>query len=209
MKHRALPTALLALAVIQASTAAIPATPDTTLSVAGSIEPGSCTFVGQLDFQFDDISATEFQHGEPTLLRGKSGLAFLECDRATAVGFRANDLRIGSAYDSRHFGLGHAKNGAPIGHYVLEMQKNLLGHTESTDHGAHWSTSTTTPHPFDPGNSGQLVAFTSSPGMTEPAKLKQMDIQIMAYLYGAPAETLDFSHALTMEGEASIVLFYL
>jgi len=183
---------------------------DTTdLSIRGNIAPAACDVQGDLSFNFDVIPSTFLKVGEETYTDSISRKVSVNCSGAVRFAFKAIDNQRSTAYGDKDFGLGLTEKGAKIGRYTLLLNSGPVGSTVSTDGGVNWSTASLIfknlqPEPL------YLVGYTPSTGGTDgPDWFVRLDLDLEAVAWFAPAETLDLTDNLQLQGEASIELVYL
>lgn len=206
------PLAALALFLTIAHQGSAVAASSVELIVKGLITPSACTPTLSANGIVDHgkISAKDLNQGTPTDLPAVTLQMNVNCDAQTLFGLNGNDNRASSAIVATGYGLGLINNTQKIGTYHLELvnpvadnvavtplESNNGGQTWSAIDGEYWY-------------SGKLAGFGGVSGdryVPVPIQDLTTDLAVMTQI--APAQDLNLSNEVSLDGSATIEVKYL
>lgn len=192
---------------------------DAELKVTGTITPASCTpaFSGGGVIDYGTMPASTLSSAAQTTLPDKTSTLTITCDAPVKYGVTVLDNRAASAVStlntiagygaSNKFGLGTA-GGVNIGTYSLQLTSptpdtgatNILN---STDSGATWTASN------GAVANNAMIGFGDSATATTATGHKTMSIGVRVVAAIVPANTLNFSSAVKIDGSTTFTVSYL
>lgn len=210
--------ALFATAVAAACLAAasfVQAAEQATLTVTGTLQPGSCTVsFTNPTLDYGMLRAADLSASAATHLPAKSVAYSLVCESDMAVSTSWIDDRQGTAYGTRpeHFGLGKVSE-QPIGDYQLVHDEGNTSADGSavkllvSEDGISWQPGSAAAFTVTPGG-GQQFSYTGHGG-TKPQAFAQYAGQLTVNARIAPTQTLDMSGVINLDGAATLSVHYL
>lgn len=194
------------------------------MSVTAKVLPSSCNVIiaNGGTFNYGDILSSSLANSGETIVADTSKTTDLSvlCSSSTRVAIKMTDNRAGTAVGSdvlpfprNQFGLGHDAAGNKVGTSYLYMSylrcdQYNCSFEQSTDNGLTWRS--------DPDGyydmshvPGHLVSFHYNAGVGYPSAVSRVEAQLHNYIVIAPKSDLDLSHAVHVDGSATLELVYL
>ena len=206
-------------ATLLISTTGALAAPTADLTVNGIITPVACTpFLsnnGVVDY--GTLSRHDLNVDKRTQLRDESLDLNISCTAHARFALLMHDNREGSAITDSHiyYGLKFDRSGNKIGLYSLNFDPASttvdalpqVYRTDSTTGGLAWSTSRSNPIAI---GARSYLGFTDVEGSTAgPVAIQHLSSRVTLITIIAPTSTLDLSHDVTLDGSATLEVFYL
>lgn len=211
---------LLALAGISISTTPQAAVKGNTLdiSVTGTITPSSCSalLAGGNEIDLGTIESSLLEKDQINDLPVKTVNLSIVCDAPTKVALLTTDNRASTAAARRngifYMGLGDDSKGNHIGGWAASIANEsvtLSGHEGaqglmSADNGVSWIKASAGAF-ID--NSQKFYSW-SDDGIA-PSAFKNLQAELTILSFVAPTSELDLTEAISLDGSASVQLYYL
>lgn len=199
---------LLAIALMAGAGNAV-AVSSVDLSVKGSITPSACTPVlsngGNIDH--GKISAKDLKPTLPTTVRVSLLSMEVTCDATTLFAMRPIDNRAATSPSIYNFGLGLINDNQKLGWFWMTLENPVAddipvrlitswdGSTWSTDN-AFWYASL-------------WAGFAAADDVTQPIAIQKLTAQIRVRTTINPANSLDLSNEVPIDGSATVEVKYL
>jgi len=187
----------------------------TDLTVTGLITPVSCTpsLANGGIVDYGKISAKDLYQNRHTRLEDKSIQLTVSCNAASQFAIRTLDNREDTSSlpgGTQDFGLGLINGDEKLGNYSLEFKNPVadvaLKTLWSSDEGHTWKI-------FPEGEllvrSFWYAFGNTNGGVSAPAFLQQVTVDMAVYTQIAPANTLNLTNEVRLDGSATLQIEYL
>lgn len=200
--------ALSTLALIGMTPHAVAAS-STDLTVTGSITPSACTpsLTENGNIDYGKISARDLNPTTSTNLEPRTIFLNVNCEAATRFALQGHDNRLGSSNQATSFGLGKINGDQNLGRFVLAMASAVADGVgvqaiKSQDGQTGW-----VGHLF--WNPGYYVSVADRADLTTPIPVKDMEMELLISASISPANDLDLTHEVNLDGSATLEMKYL
>lgn len=208
------------LALFGASTATHAAIKGNTLdlSLSGTITPSSCEamIAGGNEIELGTIESSLLEKETVNELPTKTASLSIICDAPTKVALLTTDNRAGTVASKRdgtaYMGLGKDGKGNSIGGWAVAIDSDsvsLSGNEGakaliSADNGSSWTVASAGAF-IDSSNN----MYSWSDDGNAPTAFKSLHADLTILSFVAPTSELDLTQPITLDGSASVQLFYL
>ncbi|MCL6703638.1 DUF1120 domain-containing protein [Pseudomonas sp. T1.Ur] len=181
------------------------------LTVTGLIVPSACTPSlsngGVVDH--GKISAQDLNQDNDTLLPDHKMTLTVVCDGTILVALNAIDNRAGSSNNhvDAGFGLGLINGTQKLGHFYLVARRTIADGVEarpiiSMDGGNSWIK-------YGDWNPTHYLSVAAMDDPSQPLPVKEFTSELDVWTYIAPANGLDLSDEVSIDGSATLEVKYL
>nr|WP_314528593.1 DUF1120 domain-containing protein [uncultured Pseudomonas sp.] len=199
----------LLLAAILASSGNTMAASTVDLVVKGLITPSACTPTlsnsGVIDH--GKISAKDLKPTLPTTLGVRPLTMEVSCDAATLFALRGIDNRAGTSNSIYNFGLGLINGTQKLGWFWMTLEKPIADDIPvrliTSWDGTTWSTDNVFWHV------GLWAGFATVDDLAQPIAIKKLAAQIRVRTVVSPANNLELSNEVPIDGSATMEVKYL
>lgn len=205
---RAFPNTLLTALLLTATGTAVAAS-SVDLAVKGVITPSACTPTlsngGVIDH--GKISAKDLKPTLPTTL-GQTLLTMeVTCDAATLFALRGIDNRAATSNSVYNYGLGLVNDTQKLGWFWMSFEKPIADDIPvrliTSWDGTTWSTDQSIWY------TGLWAGFAAADDLTQPIAIQKLTTQIRVRTVVRPANNLDLSNEVPIDGSATLEVRYL
>lgn len=181
----------------------------TDLTVTGTITPNACSpsLSGSGNVDYGKISAKDLNPTTSTSLEPRTVNLSVNCDAATRFALQGIDNRAGSSDLDTAFGLGKINDSQNIGRYLLGMSSAVadglsVQAIKSEDGQTGW-----VGHLF--WTPGYYVSVADKADVSQPILVKDLDMELVIGASISPANNLDLSNEVSIDGAATLEMKYL
>jgi type 1 fimbria pilin len=200
------PLACLVVALLTVGNSMAFAASTVDLTVKGLIIPSACTpTLSSNTVDHGKVSAKDLNQAIQTRLNDARLSLNITCDAKTVFALKGTDNRAGSATDTTSYGLGLINGNQKLGNFWLVFANSVADTVnvealESQDGGDTWEPL------FDATpRVTSLVGF----GDIAPIAIEQLDTEMTVSTAIAPANGLDLSDEVQIDGSATLEVNYL
>ncbi|KRP62255.1 DUF1120 domain-containing protein [Pseudomonas trivialis] len=180
------------------------------LAVKGLITPSACTpaLSNNGVIEHGKISARDLKPTSPNYIGINTLNLEVNCDAAILFALRTIDNRAGSSNVSRSYGLGLINDNQKLGNFWMTLENPVadgvaVKSLTSVD-GINWSAA---------GawfwDVGLWAAFAAKDAPTQPTAIRFLTANLRVRTYIAPANDLDLSNEVPIDGSATLEVKYL